>query len=87
MLTPPVGAEADFPSGEFTEYDLDDAGERLVPVDRPYGRNKAGIVVGVITNYTKLVPEGMRRVAIVGDPTHGPWQPHRDGVPAHHGRA
>ena len=71
MLTPPVGAEADFPPGEFTEYDLDDAGEQLVPVDRPYGRNKAGIVVGVITNYTKLVPEGMRRVAIVGDPTQG----------------
>jgi acetyl/propionyl-CoA carboxylase alpha subunit/acetyl-CoA carboxylase carboxyltransferase component len=71
MLTPPVGAEADFPSGEFIEHDLDEAGERLVPVDRPYGRNKAGIVVGVITNYTKLVPEGMRRVAIVGDPTQG----------------
>ena len=71
MLTPPVGAEADFPSGEFIEHDLDDAGERLIPVDRPYGRNQAGIVVGVMTNYTKLVPEGMRRVAIVGDPTQG----------------
>jgi acetyl/propionyl-CoA carboxylase alpha subunit/acetyl-CoA carboxylase carboxyltransferase component len=71
MLTPPVGAEADFPSGEFTEHDLDDTGEVLVPVDRPYGRNTAGIVVGVITNYSELVPEGMRRVAIVGDPTMG----------------
>ncbi len=71
MLTPPVGAEADLPSGEFTEHDLDDTGDRLIPVDRPYGRNTAGIVVGVITNYTKLVPEGMRRVAILGDPTMG----------------
>jgi acetyl/propionyl-CoA carboxylase alpha subunit/acetyl-CoA carboxylase carboxyltransferase component len=71
MLTPPVGADADFPSGQFTEHDLDDTGEQLVPVDRPYGSSKAGIVVGVITNYTELVPEGMRRVAIVGDPTQG----------------
>ena len=28
-------------------------------------------MVGVITNYTDLVPEGMRRVAILGDPTSG----------------
>ncbi len=71
MLTPPVGADADFPSGEFTEYDLDDTGERLVPVDRQYGHNKSAIVVGVITNYTELVPEGIRRVAVLGDPTMG----------------
>ena len=70
MLTPPVGAEADLPSGGFIEHDLDTGG-RLVPVDRPYGRNTAGVVVGVITNYTKLVPEGIRRVIIVGDPTSG----------------
>jgi acetyl/propionyl-CoA carboxylase alpha subunit/acetyl-CoA carboxylase carboxyltransferase component len=71
MLTPPVGAAADFPAGEFTEYDLDDSGEQLVPAGRPYGRNSAGIVVGVISNYTALVPEGMHRVAILGDPTSG----------------
>jgi acetyl/propionyl-CoA carboxylase alpha subunit/acetyl-CoA carboxylase carboxyltransferase component len=77
MLTPPRGAPADFPVGEFTEYDLssDDSGatgaDELVPVDRPYGRNPAGIVTGVITNYTSLVPEGMRRVVILGDPTEG----------------
>jgi acetyl/propionyl-CoA carboxylase alpha subunit/acetyl-CoA carboxylase carboxyltransferase component len=70
MLTPPVGAEADFPPGEFIEHDLGEDG-RLMPVDRPYGRNTAGVVVGVITNYTKLVPEGIRRVVIVGDPTLG----------------
>jgi len=72
MLTPPRGAPADFPAGEFTEYDLrGEESDELVPVDRPYGRNSAGIVTGVITSYTPLVPEGMRRVMIVGDPTEG----------------
>ncbi len=71
MLTPPRGAAADFPAGAFAEYDLDDAGEQLVPVSRPYGRNRAGIVTGVITSYTGLVPDGMRRVAILADPTSG----------------
>jgi len=89
MLTPPPGAPADFPAGEFTEYDLADDGtgpeapgqhgagdgaagrNEFVPVDRPYGRNRAAIVTGVITSYTPLVPEGMRRVAILGDPTTG----------------
>jgi acetyl/propionyl-CoA carboxylase alpha subunit/acetyl-CoA carboxylase carboxyltransferase component len=72
MLTPPVGAPADFPAGRFTEYDLPGEGAgRLEPVNRPYGRNRAGLVTGVITNYTELVPEGMRRVAILGDPTAG----------------
>jgi acetyl/propionyl-CoA carboxylase alpha subunit/acetyl-CoA carboxylase carboxyltransferase component len=71
MLTPPVDAPADFPAGQFAEYDLDGSGDELIPADRPYGRNLAGIVVGVISNYTTLVPEGMRRVAILGDPTAG----------------
>ena len=71
MLTPPRGAPADFPAGEFAEYDLDDSGDQLTPVTRPYGRNLAGIVVGVISNYTALVPGGMRRVVILGDPTSG----------------
>ena len=73
MLTPPVGASADFPPGEFTEYDFPDDGNGggLGPVDRPYGHNGAGVVVGVISNFTELVPEGMRRVAILGDPTSG----------------
>ncbi len=71
MLTPPSGAAAEFPAGEFAEYDLDEGGELLLPVSRPYGRNQAGIVVGVITSYTALVPEGMRRVVILSDPTEG----------------
>ena len=71
MLTPPRGAAADFPAGEFAEYDLDDGGEQLIEVSRPYGRNLAGIVIGVITSYTALVPDGLRRVAILSDPTSG----------------
>ena len=71
MLTPPRGAAADFPAGEFAEYDLEDSGEQLIEVSRPYGHNLAGIVVGVITSYTALVPDGLRRVAILSDPTSG----------------
>ncbi|AKU15054.1 carboxyl transferase domain-containing protein [Luteipulveratus mongoliensis] len=54
--------------GKATEYDLDDAG-RLVPVDRPYGHNKAGIIVGTVSTPTTLHPEGVTRVLLCGDPT------------------
>ncbi len=56
------------PKGSFVEHDLDEAG-RLVPVDRPAGRNRAGIVAGVVTTPTERYPEGMVRVALFGDPT------------------
>jgi acetyl/propionyl-CoA carboxylase alpha subunit/acetyl-CoA carboxylase carboxyltransferase component len=69
MLTPsPEYTRAEFPSGDFIEHDLDSAG-RLVPVDRPYGQNKANIVVGVIRNFTTKYPEGMTRVLMLGDPS------------------
>ena len=54
-------------NGTTTEYDLDDTG-RLVPVDRPYGMNKAGIIAGVATTPTELHPEGITRVLLCGDP-------------------
>ncbi len=54
--------------GSFTEHDLDEAG-RLVPVDRPRGRNRAGIVAGLVSTPTARHPEGMVRVALFGDPT------------------
>jgi acetyl/propionyl-CoA carboxylase alpha subunit/acetyl-CoA carboxylase carboxyltransferase component len=53
--------------GEATEYDLDDAG-RLVPVDRPYGQNTAGMICGLVTTPTPLHPEGVTRVLLCGDP-------------------
>jgi acetyl-CoA carboxylase carboxyltransferase component len=56
------------PGGSFVEHDLDDAG-RLVPVERPPGRNRAGIVVGVVETPTERYPEGMSRVVLFGDPT------------------
>jgi acetyl/propionyl-CoA carboxylase alpha subunit/acetyl-CoA carboxylase carboxyltransferase component len=54
--------------GSFVEYDFDESGE-FVPVERPYGRNTAGLIVGLVTRRTPLYPEGMARVAMFGDPT------------------
>ena len=68
LLTPPAHSPSDFPAGEFAEYDLDGE-DRLVPVDRPFGRNTANMVVGLICNVVEKVPEGMRRVFIAGDPS------------------
>jgi acetyl/propionyl-CoA carboxylase alpha subunit/acetyl-CoA carboxylase carboxyltransferase component len=69
MLTPSVrDARGDFPSGEFVEHDLN-AEDRLVPVDRPHGKNTANIVAGVIRNFTDRYPEGMKRVVLLGDPS------------------
>ena len=44
---------------------------RLVPVDRPPATNTASIVTGLIRNRTERHPEGMLRVALLGDPTRG----------------
>ncbi len=56
------------PGGTVVEHDLDDAG-RLVPVGRPAGLNKAGIVVGTVSTPTDLHPDGVTRVILSGDPT------------------
>ncbi|WP_040871852.1 ATP-binding protein [Nocardia exalbida] len=54
--------------GDFAEYDLDE-NHRLVPVDRPKGRNTAALVAGVVTTPTERHPQGVTRVALLGDPT------------------
>jgi acetyl-CoA carboxylase carboxyltransferase component len=54
--------------GTFIEHDLDENGP-LVPIDRRAGQNRAGVVVGVVRTPTERHPEGMTRVAILGDPT------------------
>ncbi len=54
--------------GDFTEHDLDADG-RLVPVDRPKGRNTAAIVAGTVTTPTAKHPQGITRVILLGDPT------------------
>ncbi|MEQ4206550.1 carboxyl transferase domain-containing protein [Actinopolymorpha sp. B9G3] len=56
------------PGGSVIEYDLDDAGT-LVPVDRPRGLNKAGLIAGVVSTPTLRYPEGITRVVLSGDPT------------------
>jgi acetyl/propionyl-CoA carboxylase alpha subunit/acetyl-CoA carboxylase carboxyltransferase component len=70
MLTARPGASADFPPGTFVEHDLD-ANGHLEPVTREPGLNTANVVVGVLTNRTAKVPEGMSRVALLSDPTRG----------------
>ena len=67
-LAPASTAGDGIPAGDFTEYDLSDDGV-LVQVDRPPGLNRAGVVVGVIRNFTPRYPDGMTRVVLLGDPT------------------
>jgi acetyl-CoA carboxylase carboxyltransferase component len=71
LLVAPSARDADFPLGRFTEHDLEHEGDRLVPVERPYGHNSANLVVGLIENRTATHPEGMRRVILLGDPAKG----------------
>lgn len=67
MLTPGRDLDqAEFPPGDFTEYDFDAQG-RFVDVRREPGLNVANVVVGAIRNHTAKHPEGMVRVAIVSD--------------------
>ncbi|HKD84446.1 MAG TPA: carboxyl transferase domain-containing protein [Terriglobales bacterium] len=69
LLTPAFDdTRAELPPGEFVELDLDENG-RLVPIDRPYGENKANIIVGIVRNFTAKHPEGMTRVLLLGDPS------------------
>ncbi|MGB8859532.1 MAG: carboxyl transferase domain-containing protein [Ilumatobacteraceae bacterium] len=68
LVAPHAGGRSEITGGGFTEYDLGETGA-LVPVHRPPGRNVASIVVGVVTNTSDRYPEGMIRVALLGDPT------------------
>ncbi|MFV0463209.1 MAG: carboxyl transferase domain-containing protein [Nostocoides sp.] len=54
--------------GRIVEHDLDEDG-RLVPVQRAYGLNTAGIIAAVVTTPTLQHPEGITRVLLCGDPT------------------
>ncbi|AEV83030.1 acetyl-CoA carboxylase [Actinoplanes sp. SE50] len=54
--------------GTFEEHDLDEQ-HRLVPVNRPKGRNSAALVAGVVRTVTPRHPEGITRVVLLGDPT------------------
>jgi len=68
------GQRAGLPSGRFEEYDLDPEANTPVPrsfAGRPYGVNSSSIVFGIIDTPTAKVPEGMRRVLLLSDPTLG----------------
>ncbi len=71
MLTTATGEASTFPPGSFTELDLDADGETLTAVHREPGQNTAHLVVGLLTNRTAVVPEGVTRVALLSDPTQG----------------
>ncbi|HEX4902039.1 MAG TPA: carboxyl transferase domain-containing protein [Acidimicrobiales bacterium] len=70
-IVPLLTTEAEHGEGHFTELDLEEGpdGDRLVAVDRPDGQNTAGVVIGLVTAATEKHPEGMTRVAVLGDPT------------------
>ena len=63
-------ASPDLPADTFVELDLD-VGDHLVAVHREPGTNTAHLVVGLLTNHTDVVPEGVQRVALLSDPTQG----------------
>ena len=68
-----IGDDA-LPPGRFEEHDLDPESEvpTAVPVgDRPPAQNSCAIVFGVIETPTEAVPEGLRRVLVLSDPTMG----------------
>lgn len=64
------GKRPSIPRGQFEEYDLDPKTRQAVSVaTREPGQSTAAIVFGVISTPTIKVPEGMRRVLILSDPT------------------
>ena len=77
MLTGSPGSgdsESPLPTGSFVEYDLDPESEqpRAMPCSgRPFGRNTCSVVFGLMTTPTEKVPEGIRRVLVLSDPTQG----------------
>ncbi len=77
MLTGSPGAgdsESSLPTGSFVEYDLDPESTepRAMPCSgRPFGRNTCSVVFGLMTTPTDKVPEGIKRVLVLSDPTQG----------------
>ncbi len=62
----------DMLGGEFEEFDIDpDDGRPFSVAGRPYGKNAAGVVFGLIRSKTEQIPAGMDRVLLLSDPTRG----------------
>ncbi len=69
-----VGADWELPIGKFEEFDLDvdcSTPKAISVADRPFGVNESAIVFGIVSTPTDKVPEGMKRVLVLSDPTHG----------------
>jgi acetyl-CoA carboxylase carboxyltransferase component len=69
-----LAGERTLPAGTFEEYDLDayaDPPRAVSVAGRPPAQNTSAIVFGIIDTPTEAVPEGMRRVLILSDPTLG----------------
>jgi acetyl/propionyl-CoA carboxylase alpha subunit/acetyl-CoA carboxylase carboxyltransferase component len=67
------------PTGTFEEYDIeatiDASGKKshaaVSVAGRERGQNPSAVIFGIITTPTAKVPEGMRRVLLLSDPTRG----------------
>jgi acetyl-CoA carboxylase carboxyltransferase component/biotin carboxyl carrier protein len=62
------------PVGTFEEHDLADGAATAVAVSvagRAPGHNRSAVVFGIVSTPTLKVPEGMRRVLVLSDPTRG----------------
>ena len=75
------------PRGRFEEYDLDPCTMRAVrAIGRPWGGNECGVVIGVLSTPTDKVPDGMRRVLVLSDPTTSHGSAHGGRVRPHRRR-
>jgi acetyl/propionyl-CoA carboxylase alpha subunit/acetyl-CoA carboxylase carboxyltransferase component len=59
------------PPGAFHELDLDSTGATLESVQRGWGTNTAGVVVGFVENRFPPFDDGLKRLLIIGDPSRG----------------
>ena len=67
-------SESDLLPGKFEEFDLEKNAAMPTAVSvagRPYGMNEGSVVFGVIDTPTEKIPEGMKRVLVLSDPTIG----------------
>ncbi|MCG8590500.1 MAG: ATP-grasp domain-containing protein [Proteobacteria bacterium] len=71
LTTEGPGGPGALPSGEFEEYDLDAEGRTQSVAGRAHGHNESAVVFGIVSTPTDKVPEGMRRVLVLSDPTRG----------------
>ncbi len=71
--------------GAFVEHDLDesdDGPDRLVPVDRPPGQNRAGVVIGVVSTPERALPRRNHPSRRARRPDQGDGIDHGGRVPA-----